>query len=127
VDYSREIGTFWSSELASGDFDMFRKKQTITRKVESDSSIDYSYDMDEYFDKSPFKRFNYGLKFGVAYELRGFQLGINYSLQLSNMANDDFWESTRIPLLIQTGENLMSGYKHRMHAIEIKFGYVLRY
>lgn len=127
INNSEEIGTFWSSELASGEFDMFRKKQTITRKVESDSSLDYGYDMDEYFEKSPFKRFNYGLKFGVAYELRGFQLGINYSLQLSNMANSDFWESTRIPLLIQTGENLMNGYKHRMHAIEIKFSYVLRY
>ena len=77
---------------------------------------------------SPFKRFNYGLKLGVCYELRGFQLGVNYNLMLSNMANKDYWESTRIPIMNNmTGENLMSGYKHKISALEIKLGYVLRY
>ena len=109
------------------EFNMYKKKQAFTRTYETSSSLGYSYDMEEYFDRAPFKRFNYGLKFGVAYELRGFQLGINYSLQLSNMANSEFWESTRIPLFTQTGENVMSGYKHRLHALEIKLGYVLRY
>lgn len=127
IDYSQSVGTFSSSVHVSGDFNMYKKKQAFTRTYETSSSLGYSYDMEEYFDRAPFKRFNYGLKFGVAYELRGFQLGINYSLQLSNMANSEFWESTRIPLFTQTGENVMSGYKHRLHALEIKLGYVLRY
>ena len=127
IDLSSPIGAFSNSERASGEFNMYKKVQTLTKTTETSSSLGYDYELENVFDKSPFKRFNYGLKFGVAYELRGFQLGINYSLQLSNMANDEFWESPRIPLYNQTGENVMSGYKHRIHALEIKLGYVLRY
>ena len=60
--------------------------------------------------------------------MRGFQLSANYSFQLSNMANKNFWEGTRIPIINGlTGDTNMSGYKHRIHALEIKLGYVLRY
>ena len=127
IYYDTPTGTFSGSYHASGDFDMFKKLQTLTKTMESSGSLGYSWDEDNVFDKSPFRRFNYGLKFGLTYELHGFQLSANYTLQLSNMANDEFWESTRIPLYYQTGENAMSGYKHRLHSLEIKVGYVFRY
>jgi hypothetical protein len=77
--------------------------------------------------ESPLKRFNMGLKMGVTYELRAFQLSVLYSLQLTNAAKNDFWEGNRVPLFNQYGENHMSGYKQRMHSLEIKLGYVFRY
>lgn len=127
VDYTDAKGYFSSSEHIEGDFDLFKKKQSYNKTVESGSSLGYQYDYEDSYEKSPFKRFNYGLKFGLTYELHGFQLSAIYAFQLSNMANDAFWEGTRIPLFSQTGANAMSGYKHRLHALEIKLGYVLRY
>lgn len=127
IDYDTPIGTFSGSVHSSGNFNLFKRLQTYTKTAESSGSVGYAYEEENIYDKSPFKRFNYGLKFGLTYELRGFQLGLNYSLQLSNMVNDEFWESTRIPVFTQTGENLMSGYKHRLNSLEIRFGYVLRY
>lgn len=127
VDYSKSLGTFSSSDHIEGDFDLFKKKQSYIKTSEMGSSLGYEYVYEDSYEKSPFKRFNYGLKFGLTYELHGFQLSANYVFQLSNMANDEFWEGTRIPLFSQTGENAMSGYKHRLHALEIKLGYVLRY
>lgn len=127
IDFSEPAGTFFGSEHSSGDFNMFKRLQSINHTTESGGNIGYGWDDEIVFEKSPFKRFNYGLKFGLTYELHGFQLSASYLLQLSNMANSEFWESNRIPLFYQTGENTMSGYKHRLHALEIKFGYVLRY
>lgn len=127
VDFDKALGTFSSSDHVSGEFNLYKKRQSFEKTTETSSSIGSTYTSEETFTESPFKRFNYGLKFGLTYELRGFQIGACYSLQLSNMANDEFWESTRIPITNRTGENLMSGYKHRLNALEIKVGYVFRY
>lgn len=127
IDYNNIVGTFSSSDHVNGDFDMFKKTQSYQKTIESGSSLGWEEDYEDSYERSPFKRINYGLKFGITYELRGFQIGLNYNLQLSNIANKEFWESTRIPLFNQTGENSMSGYKHRLHSLEIKLGYVLRY
>ena len=95
--------------------------------AESTASLDYKEEWHDTFTDSPFKKLNYGLKIGATYELRGFQLGVYYNLQLSNMANDGYWNSTRIQMFNQTGDNLMSGYKHRLNSLEIKLGYMFRY
>ena len=110
----------------SGDFDLYGKEFKCTRVDEGGVGVN-SQEM--YIrNESPYKKFNFGLKAGVTYELRGFQLGLNYSLQLSNMGKDGFWEGLRIPVINgQIGENAMSGYKHRIHSLEIKLGYVFRY
>lgn len=127
VDYDKSLGVFSSSDHISGEFDMYKRRHSFEKTVETENSMGSNLYYEEIFEKSPFKRFNYGLKFGLTYELRGFQIGAVYSLQLSNMANDEFWESTRIPITNRTGENAMSGYKHRLNALEIKVGYVFRY
>ena len=127
VDYDNSKGIFSSSDHISGDFNMYKRRHSFEKITETDTSLGNTMYNEAIFDKSPFRRFNYGLKFGLTYELRGFQIGAMYSLQLSNMANDAFWESTRIPITNRTGENVMSGYKHRVNALEIKLGYVFRY
>lgn len=128
TDYSKSLGTFTQTNHIEADFDMYSKKLDFTRTSESGMNIGSEQRSEYEFEDSPYKRFNYGLKAGVTYELRGFQLGVNYSFQLSNMANDGFWETSRVPVFNnQVGKNNMSGYKHRVHALEIKLGYILRY
>lgn len=114
------------STHVSGDFDLYSKEFMFNRVYEGGVGMNIP---EKYIrNASPYKKFNYGLKAGVTYELRGFQLGLSYNLQLSNMGNDGFWESPRIPVINgQIGENNMSGYKHRIHSLEIKLGYIFRY
>jgi hypothetical protein len=110
----------------SAEFDLYSDQFEFTNQREG---IFHSELPEKYVkEASPYNRFNYGLKAGINYELRGFQLGITYGLQLSNMGKKEFWEGTRIPIFNgQTGTNNMSGYKHRIHTLEIKLGYVFRY
>lgn len=128
VDYSKSYGTYMETYHIEGDFNLFSKKFNYKKTRESGSGIGGENRSEYDFSASPYKKFNYGLKFGIAYELRGFQLGLGFGLQLSNMANNDFWESSRIPIYNNlVGENNMSGYKHRIHSLEIKLGYMFRY
>lgn len=114
------------SNHISGDFDLYSKDFMFNRVEEGGIGLNVAEKYSR--NAAPYKKFNYGLKAGVTYELRGFQLGLSYNLQLSNMGNDGFWESPRIPVINgQIGENNMSGYKHRIHSLEIKLGYIFRY
>lgn len=127
-EYDSDKGTFLETSHTSGNFDLYSKNMSYTKVEESGNNIGREVQSDYSFEDSPYNRFNFGLKLGVAYELRGFQLGIGYNLQLTNMANSKFWESSRVPVFNnRTGDNNMSGYKHRIHSLEIKFGYILRY
>ena len=110
----------------NSEFDLYSKEFGFTTIYEGGAGLEVP---EKYFsEESPYKKFNYGLKAGVTFEMRGFQLSAGYSFQLSNMANKGFWEGTRIPIINGLiGDNVMSGYKHRIHAVEIKLGYVLRY
>ena len=109
----------------NADFDLYSKQFDFTTISEKESGQRYS---ERYVrEASPYKKFNYGLKAGVCYEFRRFMLSLAYSLQLSNMGDEKFWEGSRIPILNgQMGANNMSGYKHKVHALEFKLGYILR-
>lgn len=114
----------WHSE---NEFDLYSKNFEFTTIMDGEGNNE-RYIQEYTSNDSPYKRFNFGLKTGIVYELRGFQLGIGYSLQLSNMGKKNFWEGSRIPLLNgQVSDSQMSGYKHRIHFLEIKLGYILRY
>lgn len=125
---STPLGDFYANNHLDTEFDLYSKDFEFkkTYEYQGGSSRD-SYEK-YVMESKPYNRFNYGLKAGITYELRGFQLGIGYSFQLSNMGNTEFWESTRIPIINgQVGTNNMSGYKHRIHTLELKLGYVFRY
>lgn len=131
----KRVGDVWDSTIAeeayknlvyNADVDMYGKMHswTVTSK---NGDMEYSNDYSTGYEKSPFKRINYGLRFGVAYELRGFQLAINYNLMLSNMANPEFFEETRLAVLEESGKNNMTGYKFKINGLEAKLAYILRY
>lgn len=78
------------------------------------------------FTDNPLKRFNYGLRLGAAYEISGLSFGLYYTMMLSNMANDSYWENKRWSILNESN-TIMSGYKQRIHTLEFKLAYTLRY
>ncbi len=126
--YDTQKGKFTQTYHTSGNFDLYSKSLGYVKTIENGVGLGGEVQNDYDFDASPYKRFNLGLKLGVTYELRGFQLSVGYNLQLTNMANSKFWESSRVPVFNnQVGNNNMSGYKHRIHSLEIKLGYFLRY
>ena len=111
-----------TSSTRSANIDLYSKVQSFINNdgTEEEEYVNIS-------EKSPLKRVNYGLKFGVVYELKGFQIGANYNLMLSNMANAEYFEGNRLPILLKTGDSLMKGFKQKINSIEIKLGYILRY
>ncbi|MBP5772381.1 MAG: outer membrane beta-barrel protein [Bacteroidaceae bacterium] len=120
------MSSFTDVSHLDSDFDLYGKEFTFQRTNENGAT----YGLEERFTRSdsPYKRFNLGLRAAVAYELRGFQLSLGYNLQLTNSANTSFWESERIPIFNgKDGENHMSGYKHRVHSLEVRLGYFFRY
>ena len=127
IDYSQAYGSATGSSHVSGELDLYKSTHGYTITAENDASVSSAMDTEYRSSESPLKRFNMGLKMGVTYELRAFQLSVNYNLQLTNAAKSGFWEGNRVPLFNQYGENHMSGYKQRMHSLEIKLGYVFRY
>ena len=78
------------------------------------------------FTDSPIHRFNWGLRAGAAYEIAGLSFGLYYTMMLSNMANDGYWENKRWTVLNES-DHVMGGYKHRIHTLEFKLAYTLRY
>ena len=109
-----------SPSTRSANIDLYSKVQAFSMNDNPNENVNIS-------NKSPLKRVNYGLKFGVVYELKGFQIGANYNMMLSNMANAEYFEGNRLPILLKTRKSLMKGYKQNINSIEIKLGYILRY
>ncbi len=127
IDYSQSHEKSVGSKHVSGELDLYKSTHSYSGISENTSSVGQGFDTEYRSSESPLKRFNMGLKMGVTYELRAFQLSVNYNLQLTNAAKSGFWEGNRVPLFNQYGENHMSGYEQRMHSLEIKLGYVFRY
>ena len=75
---------------------------------------------------SPLKKVNCGLRLGVAYEFAGLSFGIAYTAMVSNMANRNYWENPRFTILNES-KVTMSGYSQRIHTLEFKLAYTLRY
>lgn len=78
------------------------------------------------FSESPIHRINLGLRVGAAYEISGIQFGISYTLMLSNMANQGYWENKRFSILNES-QAVITGYKQHINALEFKLAYTLRY
>lgn len=76
---------------------------------------------------APYNRVSLGLRVGATYEYAGIQVGVAYTHMLTNMANDSFWNSGRLPIFGQTSDVLMAGYKHSINTLELKVGYIFRY
>ena len=110
---------------ANGSMDLY--SNSVDYKLTYTATNNTKFDKSQTFESSPFKRFNLGLRFGVAYEYSGISLGIDYTMTLTNMANKRFWDGNRWMLFDYPGANLMSGYKQHNDFIQIHIGYSFRY
>lgn len=109
----------------SGELDLYGKhyEHTETYTMGNNAPLTKSYDLED----SPLNKFNFGLRFGAAFEYSGISLGVEYNLMLTNMANNKFWESDRLAIFDQTPGTVMSGYKQRNSYLGVKLAYTFRY
>jgi hypothetical protein len=109
---------------ANADFNLYQPCVSWTESYTTGNIADINHH--ETFTESPLHRFNYGLRAGVAYEYAGLSLGVYYTMMLSNMANDNYWENKRWTVLNESNA-VMKGYKQHIHTLEFKLAYTLRY
>ena len=110
-------------DRGNGEFDLFDKSVSYSVVDKEGQNINKSSTVED----APLKRLNLGVRAGVAYEYRGFSLGVEYTYMFTNMANDKFWNSQRWRIFDQNASTPMSGYKQRNHYLGIKLGYTFRY
>lgn len=109
---------------ASSEFNLYQPCVAWTESYTTGNVADISHH--DTFTDSPMHRFNWGLRAGAAYEIAGLSFGLYYTMMLSNMANDGYWSNKRWTVLNES-DHVMGGYKHRIHTLEFKLAYTLRY
>ena len=128
LQYTNELfnnSTYSSHYAGSGELDLYGKHFDYieTYTMGNNADLTKSYDL----DSSPFKRLNFGVRLGAAFEYAGVSIGVEYNLMLTNMADKKFWESDRLTIFDQTSGIIMSGYKQRNSYLGIKMAYTFRY
>lgn len=114
--------------IINAEVDMYNTTGEYTKTFTntSDRNITMAYEL----PAAPYNRINYGLQLGVAYELAGFNVGVSYKQQLSNMANNRYWSTDRIGFMykaVNPGSTNMAGYKQRTGSISLSLAYIFRY
>jgi hypothetical protein len=114
---------YYKSAEITGEMDIFEKKGFInTQYTTGDSPL---YESKHDFKESPLSKFNYGLTMGAGVELSGFNIGLSYDFGLSNLANEDFWNSRRLP--ISDYSITMEDYKFNLSRFSVKVAYIFRW
>lgn len=108
----------------NADFNLYQPCVMWTETYSTGNDADVLHHND--FTTSPLNKINCGLRLGVAYELAGLSFGISYTAMVSNMANKGYWENPRWTVLNES-DMVMTGYSQRIHTLEIKLAYTLRY
>ena len=128
--YNKETNTLANNSnyirhtATSADFNLYQPCVLWTESYTTGNVADVQHH-DE-FNASPLHRFNFGLRAGVAYEIAGISVGLYYTMMLTNMANKGYWENKRWTVLNESN-TVMAGYKQRIHTLEFKLAYTLRY
>ena len=116
--------TYFHNTSASANFNLYQPCVLWTESYTTGNIADVPHH-DE-FNDSPLHRVNCGLRFGAAYEIAGVSFGLYYTAMLSNMANKGYWENKRWTVLNESNQ-IMTGYKQRIHTLEFKMAYTMRY
>lgn len=109
---------------ANSEFNLYQPCVVWTESYTTGNVGEITYH--DKFTDSPLHRFNWGLRAGAAYEVAGISFGIYYTMMLSNMANSNYWDNKRWTVLNESNQ-VMAGYKHRIHTLELKLAYTMRY
>jgi hypothetical protein len=109
----------------SGEFDLFGKTGSRKEIYTTGDQPEYDYEYD--FDDSPFSKLNIGFSLGTAIEFGGFNIGVSYDMGLNNIANEDYWKSTRYTISDYNGSERIEDYKHKINRFQLKIGYIFRW
>lgn len=109
---------------ANAEFNLYQPCVLWTESYSTGNVADVPHH--DTFKESPLHRFNCGLRLGAAYEIAGVSLGLSYTFMLTNMANEGYWGNKRWTVLNESNA-VMAGYKQRIHTLEFKLAYTLRY
>ena len=108
----------------NADFNLYQPCVMWTETYSTGNDADVSHHNE--FTNSPLNKVNCGLRLGVAYEFAGLSFGVSYTAMVSNMANKGYWENPRWTVLNESNM-VMTGYNQRIHTLEFKLAYTLRY
>ena len=126
------------SNLYAGEMNLYDTKMTNT-STSSYGGISRDFLKDRVAIAAPYNRVSLGLRLGVVYEYAGLQVGLTYTQMLTDMANSNFWKSSRMPVFGQTSEFdqesksyqssevLIAGYKQIINTLTLKVGYIFRH
>lgn len=117
--------TYNSHYAGHGEMDLYSNHVDYyeTYTMGNNGNVTKSQDLDD----APFKRLNFGIRIGAAYEYAGISIGVEYNLMLTNMANKKFWDGDRWTIFNQTPNLVMSGYKQKNNYLGIRLAYTFRY
>lgn len=82
-------GYYMESDV-TGDVDLFTGDYDLTNRYKTGAANRYQYKGSK---NSPYKRLNMSFALGASFEISMFEIGFNYNLGLTNVANKDYWES----------------------------------
>ena len=108
-----------------GDFDLYEKRVNYSQIYVDQNNATVTTPQN--FDASPLKRINWGIRLGLTYEYSGINVGMEYNMMITNMANKRYWDGSRWTIFDIASKELMSDYKQKNHSLLIKLGYVFRY
>lgn len=108
----------------NADFNLYQPCVMWTETYSTGNDADVPHHNE--FTSSPLSKVNCGLRLGVAYEFAGLSFGVSYTAMVSNMANKGYWENPRWTVLNESNM-VMTGYNQRIHTLEFKLAYTLRY
>lgn len=117
------VGTFNQTDVCSGDINLYSRSHRfkILSNIEDARSVEEEHIY--HHEDSPLRRLNFGLKFGMTYEYKSFQLGVNYKWTSIDVSEEDY---TELPASGAPYCNYSSSDIHT-HMLEIKLGYVFRH
>jgi hypothetical protein len=114
---------YYKNAEITGEMDIFGKNGFVnTQYITGDNPL---YEDKHDFKESPLSKLNYGLTMGTGVELSGFNIGLSYDLGLSDLANEVFWNSKRLP--ISDYSITMEDYKFKLNRLSVKVAYIFRW
>lgn len=132
VDYelykTNDDENYWySKSYVEGTVDLFSTSYDLSQQYTTGSCPQYYYRGNN--NAAPYKKINYSWDMGLDFDLGIFQVGMHYSLGLSNMANDEYWTSgDRVCGLLFLGDMIKSyaqirDYKQKMSVFNVVIGF----
>ena len=126
--YSDNTYSYYGNSTYSGKVNLYSGQYEIKQHYSTGQSPSYTYSSRK---NTPYKRFNLGLHLGTSYDFGRLEVGASYTIGLSNIGNQRYFESTnRVCGCLFVGEAIGSeqgiyNYKQHVNNFQIFLNYCL--